>query len=193
LHLERDDEIARRRAGGSAATLPLEANLGTGVRPGRDGDHHLFPVAHFPRTTALGAALGRNLSTAEAHGARPVYGEPALAERDHAAAVAFRAHFQCRAGRSTGPVADVALLVHLELDRDLVARRGNAERNLEHRFDGLSPLLFTLPRPGSPFRAAAEHRREQVTKAADTANVEVLEAELLLAARASASAWARRA
>src|SRR5215210_3339734 len=104
LHLERDDDVARRPAVHALPALALEADARARVGAGRHGDQHALPAAHLARPPARRAALRRHMTPAQTHGARAVDGEAALAERDHAAPRALGTRTRRRAGRAAGAV-----------------------------------------------------------------------------------------
>src|SRR4029079_1110757 len=114
LHLEGDQQVARRTARAPFAPLSLEADLGARVGAGGDGDEHLLARPHLADAVAGRAALGGHLASSEAHRAGTVHGEAALAEGDDPAPLTLGAGLDRRARRRAVAVAGGALLVHFE-------------------------------------------------------------------------------
>src|SRR5207245_1023906 len=62
--------------------LPLEPQPRAVFGPGRNSDRETLLLTDLARPSASGAALRGHLAAPAAHGARPLHGETALAERD---------------------------------------------------------------------------------------------------------------
>src|SRR5205807_4510897 len=105
LDLDRDHDVAP-----SLGPLPLEAQPRAVFRAGRDGDRQPLLDPHLARPVAGGTRLRRDAPPAPAYGARPRDGEPALAERNGAAAFTFGTGRESGARRAARPAAGRAYL-----------------------------------------------------------------------------------
>ena len=101
------------------------------------------------------------------------YRETTLAKGDASAATAFCADLELGAGSGTCSTAGTALLVDLEIDRDLATGYCGAERHLERDLN----ILPALRLPGTGSAGSAEHRAEEVAQSTQPSEVDLLEAE----------------
>src|SRR5207249_1052638 len=100
-----------------------------------------------------------------AHGARPRNGEPALAERNGAAAFTFGTRREGGARCAARPAAGRAYLRERERDGHPATQRGYPKRD---RDGGLDLVLVLGTRTAA---AATENRREQIPQPAERAQV----------------------
>src|SRR5450432_395051 len=191
LYLEGDDQITRRTTIIAATALPGETHARARFRSRRHGDVHRLARAHLTRALARRARLRGHLPAAEAHGARTIHGESALAEGDHPASIALGALGPLRARRAAASLARRALLGHFELHGHLPAQRRGAKGDGDHDLDALALLRPTRALRATLPRVAAEHRREQIAEPAEAANVEVFHARTGARVRAPAARIAR--
>ena len=128
----------------------------------------------------------------EAHRARAIDRKAALTERDHPAAIALRTRLELSTGSRPAPMTGCALLVDLELDGDLSAPGCRPERDVEVCFDCLALLRPARARCLTRL-TTAEHRAEEIAEAAEPADVELLEVDVLRPAehRRRAIVWRR--
>src|SRR5205807_1751769 len=84
---------------------PLEPQPRAVFRAGRDRDREPLLDPHLARPVAGGTRLRRDAPPAPAYGARPRDGEPALAERNGAAAFTFGTGRESGARRAARPAA----------------------------------------------------------------------------------------
>src|SRR5213595_3004329 len=160
LDLDRDYDVSP-----SLGPLPLEPQPRAVFRAGRDRDREPLLDAHLARPVAGGTRLRRDPPPAPAHGAGPRDGEPALAERNGAAAFAFGTRRERGARCASRPAAGRAYLRKRQRDGHATAQRRHAERD---RDGGLDLVLVLGTRAAA---AATENRREQIPQPAERAQV----------------------
>src|SRR5205085_216676 len=149
----------------SLGPLPLETQPRPVLRPGRDGDRQSLLDAYLARAVAGGTRLRRHAPAAAAHGTWPRDGEPALAERDGAAAFTFGTSREGGAGRASRPAARRAYLRQRERDGHPATQCGDAERNGDR---GLDLVLVLGTRAAA---APPENRREEIAEPAERAQI----------------------
>src|SRR5439155_1902415 len=145
--------------------LPLEPQPRAVFRAGRDRDREPLLDPHLARPVARGTRLCRHAPPAPAYGARPRDGEPALAERDGAAAFTFGTRREGGARRAARPAAGRAYLRERKRDGHATTQRRHAERD---RDGGLDLVLVLRTRAAA---AATENRREQTPQPAQRSRV----------------------
>src|SRR5205823_2728500 len=124
LDLDRDHDVAP-----SLGPLPLEPQPRAVFRAGRDRDREPLLDPHLARPVTGGTRLRRDAPPAPAHGARPRNGEPALAERNGAAAFTFGTRREGGARCAARPAAGRAYLRQREGDGHPATQGGDPERD----------------------------------------------------------------
>src|SRR5256884_907096 len=160
LGLDRDHTRGR-----SLCPLALGPEPGAGFGAGRDRDREPLLDPYLARPVAGGTRLRRDAPPAPAHRARPRNGEPALAERNRAAAFTFGTRREGGARCAARPAAGRAHLRQRECDGHAATQRSDPERD---RDGGLDLVLVLGTRAAA---AATENRREQIPQPAERAQV----------------------
>src|SRR5436190_10830226 len=182
VHLRRrdacdDEEIARLAAVEAGLALALEADARAVLDAGRDLDRvTLRPLLAAGAVAARAGVLDHGAVSAASR-ARLRKREEALAFRDDAAALAFRADRRRGAGLGAGAVALRAR--RLQRDRDL--RLHALERVLEREVDDGFEVVAAArlgPLGAARTAASAEDAAEQVAEIPEIPQVEVLEVDV---------------